>query len=83
MTTPAESLPASLSDAVAAVREAEEKAHTLHEERGKAHGEMRQAVAQHEFLVTATRVADSELAEFRHRVKRLIERQAYALESSG
>ena len=62
-----------------AVVEYREKARILHEERLRAHQEMRDAMAQHEFLVTACRVAETEEDNARARLKELVGRRAWEI----
>ncbi len=64
-----------------AAREQREKCSTLHKERGKAWHGMLDATTQHEFLVEACRVAESEEDEIMSRLQEVIRREAYEMAS--
>ena len=59
-----------------AAKEQREKCLLLHEERSKAWREMNDAIAQHRFLVDATRAADEHEHELVHRLSELCRAQA-------
>lgn len=59
------------------IREAQEKARSLHEARSEAWKAMNDAIAWHAFLERASRAADEEVGEARHRLRAAIERETW------
>lgn len=65
-----------VEEAAVAVRELREKGRVLHEARMRAHGSMRAAINEHEFMQKACARAEREENEMIHRLERLVRRDA-------